>query len=217
MPPHSTARTTGFPVAMDEVPMLRKHRFTHYRTELLMAAVAIITILAIWLVPGQQEEAPPALPQLTTAAPPMEPETAPTQPAEEPAAAAIPGDRARAIIAGLRAGGGEPDPTEVFANAQRLQDEGHPEDAYLLYRYAANKGDVQAALLLGTQADPAYYTAAGNILPEPEPEQAIKWYRMASAEGNAEAAERLKALRGRLEQASASGDVQADRLLLLWQ
>jgi len=71
--------------------------------------------------------------------------------------------------------------------------------------------------VLGTQADPAYYTAAGNILPGPEPEQAIKWYRLAGAEGNADAEARLKALRGRLEQASAAGDPQADRLLLQWQ
>jgi len=202
---------------MDEVPMLRKDRFTSYRTEILMAVVALITILAIWLVPSQQQEAPPALPQLTTAAPPMEAEHAPSSSAESTPASAVPGDRARAIIAGLRAGGGEPDPVEVFASAQRLQDEGHPDDAYLLYRYAANHGETQAALLLGTRADPAYYTADGNILSEPEPEQAIKWYRMASAEGNAEAVARLKALRGRLEQASAAGDAQADRLLLLWQ
>jgi hypothetical protein len=202
---------------MDEVPMLRKDRFTNYRTEILMAVVALITILAIWLVPSQQEEAPPALPQLTTAVPPMPAENTPSSPADATAAPAMPGDRARAIIAGLRAGGGEPDPAEVFANAQRLQDEGHPDDAYLLYRYAANHGEPQAALLLGTRADPAYYSADGSILPKPEPVQAIKWYRMAGAEGNAEAVARLKALRDRLEQASAAGDAQADRLLLLWQ
>jgi hypothetical protein len=202
---------------MDEVPILRKNRFTNYRTEILMAVVALITILAIWLVPGTQEEAPPALPQLTTAAPPTEAENVTPSPANATSASAMPGDRARSIIAGLRAGGGEPDPAEVFANAQRLQDEGHPDDAYLLYRYAANHGETQAALLLGTRADPAYYTAEGNILSEPEPEQAIKWYRMAGAEGNAEAVARLEALRDRLEQASAAGDAQADRLLLLWQ
>ncbi len=196
--------------------MLRKDRLNYFRTEILMAVVAIITILAVWLVPGQKEEAPPALPQLTTV-PPMETENAPAAPAGEAAVSAIPGDRARAIIAGLRAGGGEPDAAEVLADAQRLQDEGHPEDAYLLYRYAANHGDARAALVLGTQADPAYHSAAGSILPGPEPEQAIKWYRLAGAEGNAEAVARLQALRSRLEQASASGDAQADRLLLLWQ
>jgi len=223
MPPHSNTRMTGITVAMDEVPMLRKHRFTHYRTEILMAVVALITILAIWLVPNQQQEAPPALPQLATPAPPTEPQTAPpsgtqTAPAEAPAApAAQPGDRARAIIAGLRAGSGDADAAEVYVSAQRLQDEGHREDAYLLYRYAANHGDARAALVLGTQADPAFHSSDDTILPEPEPEQAIKWYRMASAEGNAEATTRLKALHALLERASAAGDTQADRLLLQWQ
>ena len=66
---------------MDEVPILRKNRFTNYRTEILMAVVALITILAIWLVPGTQEEAPPALPQLTTAAPPTEAENVTPSPA----------------------------------------------------------------------------------------------------------------------------------------
>jgi hypothetical protein len=207
---------------MDEVPMLRKHRFTHYRTEILMAVVALITILAIWLAPNQPEKRPPTLPQLTTPAPPMQPEAAPpsgtaTVPAQAPAASAQPGDRARAIIAGLRAAGGQADAAEVYANAQRLQDEGHPEDAYLLYRYAANHGDARAALVLGTQADPAYHSSGDTILPEPEPEQAIKWYRMAGAEGNVEAVARLKALRALLERASAAGDAQADRLLLQWQ
>jgi hypothetical protein len=190
--------------------MLRKDHITYYRTEILMAVVAIITILAIWLVPGQQEEAPPALPQLSTA-PPLETKRA------APSVAAQPGERARAIIAGLRAGGGKPDPVEVFANAQRLQDEGHVDDAYLLYRYAANHGDTRAAMVLGTQADPAYYDTALSILAGPEPEQAIKWYRLASAQGNVEAVARLNALRGRLEQASAAGDTQADRLLLQWR
>ena len=196
--------------------MLRKHRFTHYRTEILMAVVALITILAIWLVPSQQEETPPALPQLTTPAPPMEPETASPTPMEKPLADDLPGNRARAIISSLRAGGKDPDPAEVYANASRLQDEGHREDAYLLYRYAANHGDARAALVLGSQADPAYHSSDNTILPEPEAEQAIKWYRLASKEGNAEAATRLEALHTLLERASAAGDARASRLLLQW-
>lgn len=201
---------------MAEVPMLRKHRFIHYRTEILMAVVALITILAIWLVPSQQEKTPPTLPQLTTPAPPMEPETTPSTPTEPPRTDALPGKRARVIISSLRADGKDPDPAEVYANAQRLQDEGHPEDAYLLYRYAANHGDARAALVLGSQADPAYHSSDNSILPEPEPEQAIKWYRLASKEGNAEAATRLDALHALLERASATGDARANRLLLQW-
>jgi hypothetical protein len=196
--------------------MLRKVRLSSIRTEILMAVVAVITLLAIWLVPGRKEQTPPVLPQLTNTPAPRE-EIAAPPPASETAAPARDGDRARAIIAGMRRGGGEPDLVEVYASAQKLQDEGHPDDAYLLFRFAANHGNAQAALVLGSQADPAYYSAAGSILPGPDPEQAIKWYRMAGAQGNEKAVSRLQALHSRLQQAAAAGDAQAGRLLLQWQ
>jgi hypothetical protein len=212
--------------------MLRKVRLSSIRTEILMAVVAVVTLLAIWLVPGQKET-PPTLPQLTntpatkaaiplpprateTSTPATKVDIAPPTPAAQTATPARDGDRARAIFAGMRRGGGEPDPVEIYASAQRLQDEGHLEDAYLLFRYAANHGNAQAALVLGSQADPAYHTADGSFLPEAEPEQAIKWYRMAGAEGNEEAVSRLQALHGQLQQAAAAGDAQARRLLLQW-
>jgi len=206
--------------------MLRKVRLSSFRTEIMMGAVAVITLLAIWLVPGQKET-PPSLPQLTNPPAtkvdiPLPPRTTGTaapatqSPAGETAAPARNGDRARAIIAGMRRGGGEPDPVEVYANAQKLQDEGHPEDAYLLFRYAANHGNAQAALVLGTQADPAYHTSRDSFPTEADPEQAIKWYRMAGAKGNDESVQRLKALHDRLQQAAAAGDAQARRLLLQW-
>jgi len=197
---------------MDEEPTYRKGGLVSLRTELLIAVVAVITLIAIWLAPGEKE-APPSLPQPPTT--PLDANQA--SPADGSAAAARSGDRARAIIAGLRAGGAEPDPDEIFADAEQLQREGNQEDAYLLYRYAANHGEARAALALGTQADPAYHSAANSILPGPEPEQAIKWYRMAVADGNKEAAARLKALRKRTEQAAAAGDEQAQRLMLQLQ
>lgn len=200
-------------MAMDEKPTYRKGGLVSLRTELLIALVAVITLIAIWLVPGEKE-APPSLPQPPTA--PQDANQSPPSPAGGSAAAAMSGDRARAIIAGLRAGGAEPDPDKVFTDAEQLQREGHLDDAYLLYRYAANHGDTRAALALGTQADPAYHSSTNSILPGPEPEQAIKWYRIAGDEGNQEAVSRLQALRDRMEQAAAAGDEQARRLLLQW-
>jgi hypothetical protein len=197
--------------------MLSKVRLTSIRTEILMAAVAVITLLAIWLVPSQKEETPPALPQMTNAPPPVEAETPPPSPAGEAATPMRDGDHARAIIADMRRGGAEPNPAAVYADAQRLQGEGHLEDAYLLYRFAANHGNAQAALALGSQADPAYHNAADSLLPAAEPEQAIKWYRLAATAGNAEATARLQALHRRLQQAADAGDAQAQRLLLQWQ
>jgi hypothetical protein len=127
------------------------------------------------------------------------------------------GERARAFIYELRAGGAQPDPEVVFAEAERMQGEGNLEDAYLLYRFAARHGQAQAAMKLGTRADPAFHTASSSYLPEPEPGQAYKWYSMAAAAGNGEAAQRLQDLRKRVQREAAAGDEPARRLLLQWQ
>ena len=245
-------------------------------TRMLMALVAVITAIAIWLVPVDEKEAPPSLPELPSVQGTAEPLPLPSEPgmsgsAEPPAvkgetessplsadadmSGALPppsaivtpgteeptsgpatseslalppppggiatvtsgGGGARAFIYELQAGGSEPDPEVVFAEAERRQGEGNLEDAYLLYRYAARHGQVQAAMILGTQADPAYHSAESSYLPEPEPGQARKWYSMAAAAGEEEAVQRLEDLRKRLERYAAAGDTQAGRLLLLWR
>jgi len=127
------------------------------------------------------------------------------------------GDGARAFIYELRASGAEPDANEVFAEAERLQGKGNLEDAYLLYRFAARHGQAQAALNLGTQADPAFHATATSYLPEPEPAQAYKWYSVALAAGNEEAVVRMQNLHKRVQRNAANGDEQAQRLLLQWQ
>jgi TPR repeat protein len=125
--------------------------------------------------------------------------------------------RARVFIADLRSGPTEPDPDAVFIEAERLQGEGHSVDAYLLYRFSARHGHGQAALLLGTQADPAFNTAANLDSLNDEPEQAYKWYSMAVEAGIEEAAIRLQALHKRVEQSAVAGDERAQRLMFLWQ
>ena len=98
-----------------------------------------------------------------------------------------------------------------------MQNEGNLLDAYLLYRFAARHGQAQAALILGTQADPAYHAAASSYLPEAEPAQAYKWYSVAATAGSEEATLRLQNLHKRVQQDAAVGDEQARRLLLQWQ
>jgi hypothetical protein len=127
------------------------------------------------------------------------------------------GEGARAYLYELQAGGAQPDPDVVYAEAERLQVKGDLENAYLLYRYAARHDQVEAAMALGTSADPAYHSATRSYLPEPSPGQAHKWYSMAATAGDKEASQRLQALRGRVEQDAAAGDKQAQRLLLQWQ
>jgi TPR repeat protein len=199
------------------------------RTRGLMVLVAVITGLAIWLVPVDEEQAPPSLPALPSA-----PETSEALPlpseahvSEElqlppPAGGSIAaittgGDGARNLLYELRATGAEPDPEVVFAEAERMQGAGDLEDAYLLYRFAARHGQAQAALALGTQADPAFHTAATSFLPEPDAGQAYKWYSVAAAADSETAVQRLQDLRKRVQQEALAGDEQAKRLLLQWR
>lgn len=201
---------------------------TPRRTKALMVLVAVITGIAMWLVPVDQEQVPPSLPPLPSAPAMTEKLPLPSTPGtpEEPALPSATGgisvvinggERARAFIAAAQTDGSRPDADVVLATAERMQGEGSLEDAYLLYRYAARHGQPQAALILGTQADPAFHAAANSYLPEPDSGQAFKWYSTAAAAGNEEAAARLQGLRKRVQQDAAAGDEQARRLLLQWR
>ena len=200
------------------------------RTRALMVLVAVITGLAIWLVPVDEKQAPPSLPALPSAQDtPVESLPLPSAEVKSEALQLPPppgggiatitngGDGARTFLYEMRTTGNEPDADVVFAEAERMQGEGDLEDAYLLYRYAARHGQVQAALSLGTQADPAFHAAATSFLPEPDAAQAYKWYSVAAAADNKEAARRLQELRKRVQQEAVAGDEQARRLLLQWR
>lgn len=225
---------------------------TSGRTRALMALVAVITVIAIWLVPDDEKQSPLSLPPLPSAPDtsvalplPSVPDTseAVLLPSATDTSEVLPlpsadrtsevlslppppggvatitngGDGARAFIYELRAGGAQPEMDVVFTEAERMQGEGNLEDAYLLYRFAARHGQVQAAMMLGTQADPAFHTAVTSYLPEPDPGQAYRWYSVAAAAGNDEAEQRLQGLRKRVQQDAAAGDEQARRLLLQWR
>jgi hypothetical protein len=212
----------------------------------LMALVVLITVIAVWLIPVDDEDAPTSLPELPPvpgsaqplplpsgadisgsieSSPGAQESSAPgtSMPLELPpppggvATVTGGGEGARTFLYELRASGAQPDPDVVFAEAERLQGQGELEDAYLLYRYAARHGQALAAMKLGTAADPAYHSAENSYLPEPAPGQARKWYSLAAAGGDTEAGQRLEDLRGRLERDAAAGDEQAERLLLQWR
>ncbi len=200
------------------------------RARVLMVLVAVITGLAIWLVPVDEKPAPPSLPALPSSpdtssealplpAVPVTSEELKLPPPSGGSIATITngGDGARTFLYEMRATGAEPDADVVFAEAERMQGAGDLEDAYLLYRYAARHGQAQAALSLGTQADPAFHAAATSFLPEPDAGQAYKWYSVAAAADNKEAAQRLQDLRKRVQQEALAGDEQAKRLLLQWR
>ena len=189
------------------------------RTKALMVLVAVVTLIAVWLVPSDEQEAPPALPEMVRPPQADQPLALPLPATEaaEDAADHREGDSARTIITELREDDTEPDVGAVFAQAEQMHSEGKVDDAYLLYRLAARQGHAHAALPRGAQADPAFYTAETSILPGPDLQQAYKWYRVAAAAGSEEAVARQQRLRERVEQSAADGDEAARRLMLQWQ
>jgi hypothetical protein len=194
-----------------------------------MVLVAVITGLAIWLVPVDKKQSPTSLPALpsapdSTESLPLPAASVTSEDLELPpppgggiATITTGGDGARTFLYELRANGAEPDPDVVFAEAERMQGSGDQEDAYLLYRFAARHGQAQAALTLGTQADPAYHEGAGGFLSEPDAAQAFKWYSVAAAADSETAGQRLQDLHKRVQRDAVAGDKQARRLLLQWQ
>ncbi len=189
----------------------------------LALALALAVLLVLFIVFSSPERLVPS-----ATAPPREeapaPSVAPAQktPGAEPSdavqeAADAPGERARAMIAEIRARGGEADLEGVYAAAMRFREGGAAADAHLLLFFAARQGHTVSARELGRTYDPAHHSAVGGLLAEPSLAQAYKWYRLAADGGDAAALEALPALRARVEQAAAGGDEDASLLLSRWR
>ena len=115
------------------------------------------------------------------------------------------------------ASSGNPELETAFERAQGFQEAGQLADAQLLFFYAARAGHAGAAFELGTLNDPNYHSPETSLLPEPDAFQAFRWYSAAQDQGVTAAGERLAALREWAEAASATGDFEAERLLLQWE
>lgn len=191
----------------------------------LIVIVVLLTLIAVWLVPGEEDE----VGDTTDAAPPsLLQEQAEGVPLADPAPAAgilavpeplvddRPGARARALIAEMRASG-TLSLDELHAAAVAAQESGELQDAYLLYFFAAREGHTEAALTLAQQADPATHAAEGSVFEAPDLVQAHKWYEVAARQGNETAQAGLADLRARVDRRAADGDPEAQRIALLWQ
>jgi TPR repeat protein len=188
----------------------------------LILLVVVVTLIGVWLVPGDPEPEesaadtgePPSLLDLPATAA----GGAPKLPAalEKPAIDERPGAHARSLIARMRASG-ELELDAIFSAAERAQQDGELADAYLLYFFAAREGFAPAAMALATQADPASRDAGSSVFDAADLTQAHKWYQLAADQGDAEARKRLADLRARVEQMAAAGDTQAQRTALQWQ
>lgn len=184
----------------------------------LILIVAVLTLIAVWLVPTQEDDMPPATAEDQ---PPSLLDEAATAPAlTEPEAAPViddrPGAMARALIAEMRASG-EIDLDKITEAATKAQAAGEFPDAYLLYFFAAREGHADAALALGRQADPATHAEGTGVFESPDAIQAHKWYRVAAENGSQAGRDALAALREKVELLAADGDPEAQRISLMWQ
>jgi hypothetical protein len=174
----------------------------------LIAVVIIVTLLAVWLVPSDEE---PVDPVVATPETPGVEEKLPTEPNNPE----ITDASARDLISKLDTS--KPaDLDRAFIAAQRYKNNGQLEDAYLLYFYAARAGHGKAALTLAQQADPAHFEP-GGLYPEADAGQAYKWYKKAAEIGEPQATRALQALRSTVEAAATNGDNRAQRLILQWK
>lgn len=195
----------------------------------LISAVVVLTLVGIWLVPGESPDEeptelaerptpdakPPSLLDRASAGPTQRLQTGSTSATDEERSGQ-PGVRAREMIAGLRSQG-TVDLAAVHAAAVDAQARGEMTDAYLLYFFAAREGHAASALTLAMQADPASRDPADSVFEDADLNQAHKWYEMAARSGDARGQERLSDLRSRVDRLAASGDPQARRLSLRWQ
>lgn len=78
----------------------------------------------------------------------------------------------------------EPSPEDAFARAGELLAEGQVEAAFLIYRYAAERGYADAATAVAAMYDPETYSPQTSPLPRPNPSVARIWYERAVAAGD---------------------------------
>lgn len=105
----------------------------------------------------------------------------------------------------------------AFERARELQAAGQLDDAQVLYFFGARRGHAPSAYAYAEMNDPNHHSAETSLLAEPDAFQAFRWYSAAQDGGVAEAASRLDALHEWAEAAAASGDSEAERLLLQWE
>ncbi|MDJ0739038.1 MAG: hypothetical protein QNJ91_04935 [Gammaproteobacteria bacterium] len=187
----------------------------------LILVVVVITLIGVWLVPSDEPDPADTAGDVAPSLLDLPPTAAGGKPAlpdalQEPLVDTRPGARARALIADMRASG-EVQLDTIFDAAERAQQDGELDDAYLLYFFAAREGHAGAALTLGSQADPANRDAAAGLFDTPDLTQAHKWYQVAANNGDPEGRKRLSDLRQRVEALAADGDPQARRIALQWR
>lgn len=109
--------------------------------------------------------------------------------------------------------GADPPADQAMAQGRVLAEAGQLLDGqFLLFKYAAERGDNEAARRIGAFYDPATWSAGGSPMQAANPLEAARWYKQAAEAGDAEAQYRYAMLLKRGGTDEADGPEQA----VLW-
>ena len=118
----------------------------------------------------------------------------------------------------LRTGVSQMEALEIRRQGLLAFQSGDPDQAFLLFKSAANKGDGWSARAVGLMYDPATF-AAEDFEPEktafskPNPRKALQWYGQAIEQGDEDARPLRDRLVAYLREAAVGGDAEAQRIL----
>lgn len=118
----------------------------------------------------------------------------------------------------LRTGVEQMDALEVRQQGLLSFHSGDADQAFLLFKNAATKGDAWSARAVGLMYDPATF-AAEDFAPDktafskPNPRKALQWYEKAIEQGDEDARPLRDRLVAHLRETAAGGDAEAQRIL----
>lgn len=115
----------------------------------------------------------------------------PAAPVAEAPAAPAAAPPARTLDAARKALAADPAAADALALGKEHLAARDLDGAFLLLRAAGEKGNAEAAVLVGGFYDPATWSKETSPLPAPNADQAASWYRRAAEAGDAEAQYRL--------------------------
>jgi hypothetical protein len=141
----------------------------------------------------------------------LEHETSPAPPPAPPAAPVAPAPNLLAMSAGDIIAQAK-SPEEIYAAARQVQQAGDHDKALVLLEEAALRGHAPSNTALARLYDPNGFPA-GKPFKSPDPRQAARYYKAAEEGGDAEAKQPRQALKDRLTQDAASGNVTAQTAL----
>ncbi|ANK81453.1 MAG: hypothetical protein TEF_12065 [Rhizobiales bacterium NRL2] len=112
--------------------------------------------------------------------------SAPATPEQAPARIPLTLDAARSYLIEEK-----PAAEDAQAEAERFDSAGEVQAAFILRKYAAQKGSSEAALAMARQYDPATHDPDAGVIAEPDATIAADWYERAAEGGNVDAMVRL--------------------------